>query len=104
MNRADKIKKLLGGDAPTDDFIISHALSGAESYILRYCNIDSVPNSLENTLIDIAAEICREDSSHNGIASLKEGDMSVSFSQGKTVGEIYSGFNGQLNRYRKLMW
>lgn len=106
MNRAEKVRKLLGDNVPADDFVIGHVISGAESYILRYCNIDSVPDGLENTLIDMAAEMCREsrDTSHKGIASLKEGDMSVSFSQNRTAGEICATFNSQLNRYRKLRW
>lgn len=36
MNRAEKVRKLLGDNVPADDFVIGHVISGAESYILRY--------------------------------------------------------------------
>lgn len=111
----DKLKNLLGiaADVTDKDGVLSFALAAAEEIILNYCNINKLPQGLENTLYRMAADIYRNDNygsagANSPVASIREGDTQVDFAQSSTStnyqASILKSYTVQLNRYRRMTW
>ncbi|MGL5715041.1 MAG: phage head-tail connector protein [Paraclostridium sp.] len=109
-----KLKKLLGisEDDITKDAILEFVLEDAKETILNYCNIEEIPDGLNNTLTRMAIDLYRcenlgsESQSLGSISSISEGDTSVSYRSSETEfkDSILKDYKKQLNRYRKLVW
>lgn len=108
-----KFKGLLGiSETDTSqDVPLQFVLDDMEETVKNYCNLDTVPEGLVNTVYRMAIDLYRYD--HPGeagapvtVASISEGDTSTSFSSTVDVlaGSILKDYQGQLNRYRKIGW
>ena len=107
----EKLKQLLGisaDDAPKD-ILLQFAIDDAESVILNYCNISTVPDGLKTTWVKMALDLYRNEnlgSVETGkyVSSLSEGDSSVSFKTNYSdfKDSLLKNYISQLNRYRRL--
>ena len=107
-----------------DDWILCFAMQGVENHIKTSCNVTSIPDELSNVAVD---RVCGEflftkkqtgqltidglDLS-GAIASVSEGDTSVTFVSGATdddrfnllVNYLMTKGEGDFACYRKLKW
>ncbi len=96
-------------------------INGTEEYILNYCNINEIPFELYNAAVDICCgtflktylSTGRLDSfsSEGDIASLTEGDFTVSFKTGTGSTESFTDIidnlidkRSELECFKKLRW
>ena len=107
-----------------DDWILCFAMQGVENHIKSSCNVTSIPNELFNVAVD---RVCGEflfTKKQTGqlnidgldltgaIASISEGDTSVSFVAGATdddrfnllVNYLMNKGDGDFVCYRRLKW
>jgi hypothetical protein len=107
-----------------DDWILCFAIQGVENHIKNSCNVTSLPNELLNVAVD---RVCGEflfTKKQTGqltidgldltgaIASISEGDTSVSFVSGATdddrfnllVNYLMNKGDGDFVCYRRLKW
>lgn len=99
--------KTLGYEVNEEDSnAIKIAAENTEQYIKNYCNISEIPDELYYAAVDMAAgtmlktkfstgaDTCKDiDFISDGIKSITEGDISVT----------YSDSGGSFNRYEKLI-
>ena len=89
-----------------DNAALVYVINGTEQYIKNYCNISEIPDELYYVAVDMAAgtmlktkfstgaDTCKDiDFISDGIKSITEGDVSVT----------YSDSGGSFNRYEKLI-
>ena len=107
----EKLKQLLGisTDDATKDILLQFAIDDAESVILNYCNISTVPDGLKTTWVKMVLDLYRNEnlgSVETGkyVSSLSEGDSSVSFKTNYSdfKDSLLKNYISQLNRYRRL--
>jgi len=96
------------------DFVVDKVVSDISNYI--HISIDSIPEELDMTIISMCVQVIDThellmpiEDRNDGVASLSEGDISVSF---KTPAEVYTAlqsvnsitdnFIAQLNSFRKV--
>ena len=87
------------GDAPA---ALSYIAQAAES-IKAYCNLPAVPAGLFFAWVEVAS--CLISSGGGGgdnVASISEGDTSITFRPAAEQSDILSGFKPILNRYRRM--
>ena len=107
-----------------DSNSIKSAAENTEQYIKNYCNISEIPKELYSTAVDMAAaamlktklstgdEVCSNiDLDSEGIKSITEGDISVTYSESGGLVNRYAKLidsllsrKSELIRYRKLRW
>lgn len=105
----------------SDSFAVQFLIDKTENYIRNFCNITTIPESLEQAEIDmICVEFLKEKAISGGldasgikmdsIASITEGDASVSYSGGSTfvLSKFYDDMKGKfeadLMPFRRLRW
>lgn len=110
-----KLKQLLGID-PEDtskDVPLEFAKDDVEEIIKNYCHIDEIPAGLLNTAYRMIIDLWRNENpggdapTQGAVASISEGDTSVSFNQTVDVSykdSLLKNYKSSLNRYRKLAW
>ena len=96
------------------DFVVDKVVSDVSNYI--HIPIDSIPEELDMTIVSMCAQVIDTheflvpvEDRNDGVTSLSEGDVSVSF---KTPAEVYStlqsvnpitdNFIAQLNSLRRI--
>lgn len=96
------------------DFVVDKVVSDVSNYI--HFSIDSIPEELDMTVVSMCMQLLDThellksvDDRNDGVSSLSEGDISVSF---KTPAEVYStlqsvnsitdNFVAQLNSFRRV--
>ena len=96
------------------DFVVDKVVSDVSNYI--HFSIDSIPEELDMTVVSMCMQLLDThellkpvDDRNDGVSSLSEGDVSVSF---KTPAEVYStlqtvnsitdNFVAQLNSFRSV--
>lgn len=108
-----KIKALLGipAEDTAQDIPLQFVLDDVQETILNYCNLNELPAGLTNTAYRMALDLYRYERPGNGevplaVTSISEGDTSTSFASAADAlaGGILKDYQGQLNRYRKLVW
>lgn len=108
-----KLKHLLGilETDTTKDAQLLFVMEDVQETILNYCNLDVMPLGLVNTAFRMAMDLYRCDVSGQGstpmtVSSVSEGDTSTSFTSAADAlsGGILKDYQGQLNRYRKVVW
>ena len=102
-----KIAMLCGKDSydKIDEFTFNYT----ENIIKNFCNIDEIPVGLEETFIDMAAEIEKsgcfgENQNMGDIKSISEGDISMTFSDAKNDILSLKDFREQLENFRRPKW
>lgn len=93
------------------DIPMQFILDDVEETVKNYCNLDDIPETLVNTAYRMAMDLYRyvrpgESNAPMVVASFSEGDTSTSFTgaaDALNVG-ILMDYQGQLNRYRKVVW
>ena len=103
----EAVKAILGIKDGSLDAEIDIAVAEAEEFICCYCNIKEVPEGLKRVEAAMAAEIYRErcigkTEKSGGIKAVYEGDVSVTFGDGKNA--FLDDFSERLNRYRTAGW
>ena len=113
--------KTISGLTTLDEALAAFYLSQAEQFILDYCGLEALPVKLQNTKVQIAAKMIKENTTDSGtkgsagqvqdsVSSLSDGNQSVSYgaSKGQVASFTYDqqsivdAFQFVLNRYRKL--
>lgn len=109
----DKLKKLLGITDAAQEIALQFILDDVTETILNYCNLNELPQGLENTAYRMAIDVYRaegigaNEAPTGNVSSIKEGDTTVSFKQ--VVSENYyttsvlKNYTVQLNRYRRMI-
>lgn len=87
------------GDAPA---ALSYIAQAGES-IKAYCNLPTVPEGLFYAWVEVAScLISAGGGGGDNVASISEGDTSISFRSAAEQSDILSGFKPLLNRYRRM--
>jgi hypothetical protein len=79
----DLVKQLIGidvTDASKND-IVNHCLKKARSHIIGYCNIDSLPSTYDEVVVDYAVYLYKNRDSV-GLMQKQEGERSASYEPG----------------------
>lgn len=102
----EKLKLLLGITGTDQDAFLQFVMEHVTETILNYCNIETVPGGLVNTAYRMAVDLYRNETNIDGsIASITEGDTSVSYKQNTEFSQsLLKDYRGQLSRYRKVRW
>lgn len=111
----DKLKLILGikAEDTEKDGVLSFSLETVEDEVKNYCNIDEIPATLENTVVRIAADLCRSEGYGQANAprvaqSVSRGDVTINYGSGKATAEIggvksfIDDYKTQLQAFRKL--
>lgn len=109
----DKFKQLLGIIDAAQETALQFILDDVTETILNYCNLNELPQGLENTAYRMAIDIYRaegigtSDAPVGDVASIKEGDATVAFKQAASesyyTASVLKNYTVQLNRYRRLI-
>jgi len=77
------LKQLLGIDSAdnSNDGLLTHYLNKARSNILGYCNIDVLPSSYDDTVVDYAVYLYRNKDAV-GLTDKQEGERSAKYEPG----------------------
>lgn len=98
-------------DKKNADIILEFIINNVEEIIKNYCHVEEVPEGLLNTAYRMAIDIYRNEnvgspeSASGSVASINEGDTSISFRQyvdDNFKDTLLKNYNKSLNRYRKL--
>ena len=110
----ERLKKLLGFSREDDskDTILEFILEDVEEMVKNYCNVPTIPEQLNSTILKMAIDMYKneslgsEDIALGSISSISEGDTSVSYrsSASEFKESLLKDYKSQLNRYRKLRW
>lgn len=118
MTDIEAIRLLTGNEEISDDFI-AFWLDSTKKFILGYCNIDSIPEGLKPTLLEITA--FRVKANSNGasaelgqgvrqVGSISDGNQSISYAAGSAGSkqfvseeDIVSAYGYILDRYRRMV-
>lgn len=105
----DTLNKLLGQDVKSE--YSEFALDNATEIALNYCNIDEIPQGLQNTIVRMAMDIYRNEQMGSGdtpqvVSGISIGDTSTSYTNISTdySSSLLKQYKNSLNRYRKLVW
>lgn len=109
---ACNLKELVGGLSTDSPFLFGFTVDKAWNMICSYCNIDTVPDALEQTLLSICVDIYRTENYGNkeekgSVKSISEGDVSVSYASeysNNPSSAFLKDYKSQLNKYRKVAW
>lgn len=111
--------KMLSGNAEISDDFIAFYLESTKQFILSYCNLDSIPEQLKPTMLEIAA--LRLKANTNGsesalgeglksVASVSDGNQSISYASGSASGKQFvseedfvAAYGYMLDRWRKMV-
>lgn len=109
-----KIKRLLGLNESDNskDTILEFILEDVEEIVKNYCNVPTIPEQLNSTILRMAIDMYKneslgsEDIALGSISSISEGDTSVSYrsSASEFKESLLKDYKSQLNRYRKIRW
>ena len=102
----EKLKAALGIADDEKDGILQWIIDTVSEMVLNYCNIEELPESLENIVVLMCVDKYRAEN-FGRVKSLLEGDVSVGFSSGYSVSEnpameFLKGYRTQLDRFRRL--
>lgn len=109
----EKLKLLLGISGEQQDALLQFTLDDVEDMICAYCNIEVLPEGLENTAYRMAMELYRnenlghEESPPGSVSSISEGDTSTSFNPYVSEGykdSLLKDYKAVLNRYRRVVF
>ncbi len=110
----ERLKKLLGFSREDDskDTILEFILEDVEEMVKNYCNVPTIPEQLNSTILRMAIDMYKneslgsEDIALGSISSISEGDTSVSYrsSASEFKESLLKDYKSQLNRYRNLRW
>ncbi|MGN1318067.1 MAG: hypothetical protein ACI4VF_03560 [Lachnospirales bacterium] len=124
INTDDVVRKLKCYDVEvvaSDITIIELAANSTEEYIKNFCNIKEIPTELYNTAVDMCCGIFLKTKTSIGtlnvidasgdVASITEGDVSISFKNGTGSATIMQDTikklcnkDSELIVFRKLRW
>lgn len=106
-----KLKQLLGIAGTDQDALLQFCIDSVTETITGYCHVDTIPGGAMNTAYRMAMDLYRNenlgstDSSSGTIASITEGDTSVSYKENTDhTQSLLKNYRAQLSRYRKLKW
>lgn len=110
-----KLLLILGKSNPTSEEteLLQFAIDTAVEKVLAYCNIEKIPEGLNNTVVRMAADIWRtegygSEEKPKEVTAVKRGDVSTSFASVSTtetvLGDYLSKYKAVLNSFRKLRW
>lgn len=118
MTDIETVRTLTGNDSISDEFI-SFYLNSTEQFIKSYCNIDTIPDALKPTYLEIASLRVKANASGSSsalgeglkqVASVSDGNQSVSYSSGSAGSKQFiseedfiSAYGYMLDRFRKLV-
>lgn len=94
---------VLRGKAAGDDPAALSYINQAAETIKAYCNLPTVPDGLFFAWVEVAS--CLISSGGGGgdsVASVSEGDTSITFRPQSEQSDILSGYKSILNRYRRM--
>ena len=107
-----KLKQLLGITDDSKDFVLQYVIDTVTDMALNYCNIDTLPEQLENIVLAMCMDMYRAESlgqetAQGAVKSMTEGDVSVSFGSAYSVVDnpsmaFLKGYTAQLDRFRRL--
>lgn len=106
----EKLKRLLGIEDKSRDFVVDFLIEDVEETIKNYCNVEKLPEGLLNTAYRMAMDLYRnenigQDTAGISVSSITEGDTSTSFGQyadDNFKDTILKNYSRILNRYRKV--
>lgn len=114
-----ELVRTLSGNNEVDERVIAFYLNSTKNFILSYCNIESIPEGLEPTLIEMTVLRIRANvqgaevkvgEGLKQVASITDGNQSISYQVGATSGksfvsdeDLVSAYGNILGRYRRMV-
>lgn len=111
--------RVLTGDNDISDAFVSFYLDSTEKFIKSYCNIETIPDELKPTLLEITALRVKANTSEGksalgeglkSVASVSDGNQSVSYGTGSSGSKSFvseedfvAAYGYMLDRYRRLV-
>lgn len=99
--------------AESERGILEECIKRSEQTIMNYCNLESVPDQLQYTALDMAAGEylmslkCSGEETRD-VHSVSEGDISVTFEgtdkTEKLIDELLSGCREDMASFRRIKW
>ena len=74
----------------------------AAEQIKSYCNLPTVPNGLFYAWVGVSSCLISSGGGGGDVASIKEGDTSITFRSDREQSDILSGYKSILNGYRRM--
>lgn len=112
-----KLKLLLGIDVSdaSKDSLLEFCIALVSEDVLNYCNIDSIPERLQTTVVAMCADCFRaaqygKESFAGEEKSISEGDTTIQYVTAADVVAAASGasflnpYRAQLNRFRRVVF
>lgn len=104
----NKLGELLGLNE--GNTLVAFILESVQETVKNYCNIEEIPNELDNTVLRMAIGLYRNEqlgdsSSPLTVKSITEGDTSTSFQVGGNNSfeeGVLKDYKKQLNRFRRV--
>ncbi len=105
MTQLEKLKELLRiTDDDNKDFVLETTIRRVEDIIKNYCNLEQVPAALEGTVLSMAMEMYRMETS-GIVQSISVGDTSTTFAtQSDRERQLVNDFKGQIDPFRRVRW
>ena len=112
MEKLDELKLLLGIDNNLKDDILLFILSQVSDFICIYCNLDTLPDKLNNIMLSMAVDIYKaegfgDEKKEGVVKSMTQGDLSItfgSFYESNPSAEFFKCYKNQLDVFRKAGW
>lgn len=111
--------RTLTGDSDISDAFISFYLQASEDFIKSYCNIDTIPDGLKTTLLEMTAMRVKANSSGGkpalgqgvkSVASMSDGNQSIGYAIGGSGTKSFiseedfvAAYGDILGRYRRMV-
>lgn len=92
------LEKVLLLNPNADGTKMKFEIETAVDEVLSYCNLETLPTNLVNTIAKYLVE-CSDNA--RGVTSISEGDTSITYKDNYSEG-IVEALKGSLNRYRKM--
>lgn len=88
--------------ASVNDAAAGSYVDQAADSIKAYCNLPVMPDALFWAWVDISSRLIASSGGGGNVASIKEGDTSVTFAAATEQPDVLSGYKPLLNRFRRL--
>lgn len=92
-----ELRKLGRGE---EENLLAFAAERSVSMMQAYCSREDLPEELWSVGVALAGRLLDA----ADVKSIKEGDVSVAFAEGREETELLNGFRTELDRFRRADW
>lgn len=81
--------------------VVSFYFNSVTNKVKNYCHREDIPEALETIIVQMVVDEYKK-AKNNNVASIKRGDVSVSFNQKSFETDVFERYKKQLYPFRKL--